>query len=103
MSSIVEKWVAGIDYTGDVVVGQVKFRKTPKLFLRDRHEAAPGLQRALSYGLRFSHDDPRLHDTRDAALNLIIELQLAIIKKRRADIELAEKLITALREVRDAE
>jgi len=102
MSVIVEKWVAGWVF-GNVTIGQVQFRKTAKLYiLEDSRGPRPKLQRALNYGTRFQHDDDRLKDTRDEALNYLIERQLDKIKRHRADITLAEKHISAVKVVRDA-
>ena len=69
MNTHVTKWVACFDYAGKkLTVMKGRFRKTAKLYILIPEGDTDPIYKALSYGMRFAHDDWRLSDSAEAAL-----------------------------------
>lgn len=65
-SEEIKLWVAGINSMGSADIVQVTMRKTPKLLILN-HKESPNVISFLGWRTRFTHNDPRLHETWAAA------------------------------------
>lgn len=91
---IVQKWVAGFNYEGELVVVSHSFRQTPKLFIMQPSINDCGDQMAclLGYQTRFDRQQDRckLHDTAKEAIS-------ALLSEQRLSIISAEEMIETAR------
>ncbi len=90
----ITKWVAGFDYSGDVIVAQCGCRRTKKQVILERPKDHEG-QRALAiigYRTRFDHEtaDKIFHDSVDDALDALHQRELTIVEGLEQKISAAQ-------------
>ena len=88
------KWVAGFNFSGDVVVAQCRCRETKRQVIMEHHQGGEGWEAfpIVEYRTRFSHDEAAeiFHDTSEEALEALHRRELKTIAEARQTISKAQ-------------
>ncbi len=93
------KWSAKLDFHKNVVTASTSFRETAKMFVMEDIIALTEEETStFGYISKFSKDDNRLHDTREEAIQHLIDVEEKIIASHQENILRSRTKISLFRE-----